>query len=196
MEYHDIFSLEPGELGCMTLAKHGIWAVDDEPFKERIWRIPLPMVEEVRAHMKEMLEVGAIHPSQFWEKTVPACQLLFSHYCVAQKNASVSITTLLTYMIDCVKPSRKCKCSPHLRLKGRGDTIIARPMPFHWNQVTWSWQKLMPTKGGERWKTSGRRKHVKWNARWLKASLHTPWRTRRPDAHKSSNGIDFFSSPP
>ena len=22
-------------------------------------------------------------------------------------------------------------------------------MPFHWNQVTWSWLKLMPTGGGE-----------------------------------------------
>ena len=34
-EYHDIFLLEPGELGCMGLAKHEIRVVDDEPFKER-----------------------------------------------------------------------------------------------------------------------------------------------------------------
>ena len=34
-EYHNIFSLEPGELGCMDLAKHQTWVVDDEPFKER-----------------------------------------------------------------------------------------------------------------------------------------------------------------
>ena len=34
IEYHDIFSLEPGELGCMSLMKHGFWVVDDEPFKE------------------------------------------------------------------------------------------------------------------------------------------------------------------
>ena len=33
-EYHDIFSLEPGELGCSDLAKHEIRVVDDEPFKE------------------------------------------------------------------------------------------------------------------------------------------------------------------
>ena len=32
-EYHDIFSLEPGELGYTNLAKHIIWVVDDEPFK-------------------------------------------------------------------------------------------------------------------------------------------------------------------
>ena len=38
--------------------------IDDNPFKERLWRIPPPMVDEVYAHMKEMLEVGAIHTSQ------------------------------------------------------------------------------------------------------------------------------------
>ena len=71
-----------------------------------------------------------------------------------------------------------------------------RPMPFHWNQVSWSWQKPTPTKGGERWKTGRRRNHMKWNVGLLKASLHTSWRTSRPDAHESFIGIDFFSSPP
>ena len=37
--------------------------MNEEPFKERIQMIPTPMVEEVRAHMKEMLEAGAICPS-------------------------------------------------------------------------------------------------------------------------------------
>ena len=48
----------------MDLAKHEIRVVDDEPFKERFWRIPPPMVDEVHAHVKEMLEVGTIHSSQ------------------------------------------------------------------------------------------------------------------------------------
>ena len=39
-EYHDIFSLEPGELGCTDLAKHKIRVVDDEPFKQQFQRIP------------------------------------------------------------------------------------------------------------------------------------------------------------
>ena len=34
-EYHDIFSLEPGQLGCTDLAKHEIRVVDNEPFNER-----------------------------------------------------------------------------------------------------------------------------------------------------------------
>ena len=64
IKYHNIFSLEPREFGCTSLAKHEIWVVDDEPFKERFQRIQPPMVHEVMAHMKEMLEVGNIHPSQ------------------------------------------------------------------------------------------------------------------------------------
>ena len=64
IEYHDVFLLETGEFRCTSLSKHENCIVDDEPLKERFQRIPPPMVEEVRAHMKEMLEVGAIHPSQ------------------------------------------------------------------------------------------------------------------------------------
>ena len=111
----------------------------------------------------------------------------------AQKNTGMSITLLLTYVSDHMKPSRRCKCSPPLRLKGRGDTMIVKLIPFHWSQVTWSWPKSMATKGGERWETSGRRNHTKWNAKVLGVSLPTPWKTSRLDAHESSTGIDFFS---
>ena len=64
VEYHDIFSLEPGKLGCTNLVKHEIKVTDDEPFKERFQRIPPLMVDEVCDHMKEMLEMGTIQPSQ------------------------------------------------------------------------------------------------------------------------------------
>ena len=37
-------------------------------------------------------------------------------------------------------------------------------MPFHWNQVTWSWLKPMPTGGTGKWRTGGRRNHMKWSA--------------------------------
>ena len=63
-KYHNIFSLEPWELGCTDLAKHKIKVTDNGPFKERFWRIPLSMVEEVHTHMKEILEVGTICPDQ------------------------------------------------------------------------------------------------------------------------------------
>ena len=63
-DYYDIFSLEPGELGCTSLVKHESRVVDDEPFKERFQRISPPMVDKVRAYVKEMLVAGAIHPNQ------------------------------------------------------------------------------------------------------------------------------------
>ena len=63
-EYHDIFSLGPEELGCWDLVKHEIKVVDDEPFKERFQRIPPLKVDEVHAHVKEMLEAGTIYPSE------------------------------------------------------------------------------------------------------------------------------------
>ena len=61
-DYHDSFSLEPGELCCTDLSKHEIRVVDDEPFKKWFQRIPPTMVDEVQAHVKEILEVVAIFP--------------------------------------------------------------------------------------------------------------------------------------
>ena len=63
-KYHDVFSLDPAELGCTHSTKHTIKVTDDTPFKERFRWIPPPMVEEVRDHMREMLESGTIRPSQ------------------------------------------------------------------------------------------------------------------------------------
>ena len=64
LEYHDIFSLEPHEIGCTDVTEHNIELLDHEPFKERFRRIAPPLVEEVRQHIQEMLDGGAIHPSQ------------------------------------------------------------------------------------------------------------------------------------
>ena len=63
-KYHDVFSLDPAELGCTHSTEHTIKVTDDTPFKEWFRQIPPPLVEEVRNHLKEMLEPGAIRPSQ------------------------------------------------------------------------------------------------------------------------------------
>ena len=63
-EYHDIFSLDPAELGCTHSTEHAIKVTDDTPFKEHFRRIPPLLVDEVRDHLREMLESGAIRPSQ------------------------------------------------------------------------------------------------------------------------------------
>ena len=65
MEHHNIFSLEPNEIGCMDTVEHVIELLDTEPFKERFWHIAPPLVEEVREHIQEMLDGGVICPSQF-----------------------------------------------------------------------------------------------------------------------------------
>ena len=63
-KYHDVFSLDPVELGCTHSTEHTIKVTDDTPFKEHFRQIPPPMVEEVRNHLKEMLDSSAIRPSQ------------------------------------------------------------------------------------------------------------------------------------
>ena len=64
MEYHDIFSLDDNELGCGSQVKHNIKVTNDEPFKEWLRHIPLPLLEEVRTHVNDMLQAGAIRPMQ------------------------------------------------------------------------------------------------------------------------------------
>ena len=61
-EYHNVFALEPAELGCTYSTKHTINVTDDTPFKEWFRQIPPSLVEEVWSHL--MLESGAIWPSQ------------------------------------------------------------------------------------------------------------------------------------
>ena len=66
MEFHHIFSLERNEIGCTDATKHVIELLpeQDEPFKERFRRIVPHEVEEVQQHIQEMLDGGAIWPSQ------------------------------------------------------------------------------------------------------------------------------------
>ena len=63
MEHHHIFSLDKNEIGCTDTAKHVIELMDDEPFKERFRRIAPPLLEEVWENLQDMLDGGAIRPS-------------------------------------------------------------------------------------------------------------------------------------
>ena len=66
MEFHHIFCLEKNEMGCTNATEHIIELLpeQDEPFKERFRRIAPHEVEEVHEHIQEMLDGGAICPSQ------------------------------------------------------------------------------------------------------------------------------------
>ena len=64
-EYHDIFSLEKRDMGHTNATKHKIVLKDPDtlPFKEHFHRIPPPQLDEVREHLKLMLDAGVIRPS-------------------------------------------------------------------------------------------------------------------------------------
>ena len=64
LAYHAVFALESNELGCTSAIEHEIHIENDKPFKEQFQCIPLPLLEEVRASLRDMLEAGAIHLSQ------------------------------------------------------------------------------------------------------------------------------------
>ena len=64
-EYHDIFSLEKRDTGHTNATKHKIVLKDPDtpPFKECFCRILPPQLDEVRKHLKLMLDAGVIRPS-------------------------------------------------------------------------------------------------------------------------------------
>ena len=64
-EYHDIFLLEKRDMGHTNATKHKIVFkdLDTPPFKEHFHRILPPQLDEVRKHLKLMLDAGVIRPS-------------------------------------------------------------------------------------------------------------------------------------
>ena len=62
-EYQHLFALNLKELGKTSLVQHEIKLSNNIPFNERYWRIPPHQYEEVRKHLQEMLDIGAIQRS-------------------------------------------------------------------------------------------------------------------------------------
>ena len=62
-EYQHLFALNLKELGRTSLVQHEIKLSNNIPFKERYRRIPPHQYEEVRKHLQEMLDIGAIQRS-------------------------------------------------------------------------------------------------------------------------------------
>ena len=59
----DVFAKTDLDLGKCNIIKHAIKITDPQPFKECYRRIPPHLYEEVKAHVQEMVEVGAIRKS-------------------------------------------------------------------------------------------------------------------------------------
>ena len=64
IKHHEIFTVEDKELGRSNLVKHKIKLDNYVPFKERYRRIPPHQYDEVKQHLTEMLEIGAIRRSE------------------------------------------------------------------------------------------------------------------------------------
>ena len=62
-DFGHIFALNDMDMGKTSVVKHEIKLTDYTPFKERYRRIPPHQFEEVKKHLQEMLEIGAIHKS-------------------------------------------------------------------------------------------------------------------------------------
>ena len=58
-----VFSTGATDLGYTRLVEHEINLTDDKPYREPYRRIPPSMFDEVREHLREMLEIGAIRES-------------------------------------------------------------------------------------------------------------------------------------
>ena len=70
-EYHNIFMLEDGEMGCTEASGHKIKVMDFRPFKERLRNIPSGLPDEVKERLDHILDVGAIKPSKSaWSNAV------------------------------------------------------------------------------------------------------------------------------
>ena len=71
MEYQHLFAMNLSELGKTSLVQHDIKLEDMTPFKEQYHRIPPHQYEEVKKHLQEILDIGAIQRSNsLWASPV------------------------------------------------------------------------------------------------------------------------------
>ena len=62
-QWQSVFSQGPNDIGRTNLVEHEIHLETEQPFKEPYRKIPPALLQEVREHLKEMLEIGAIRES-------------------------------------------------------------------------------------------------------------------------------------
>ena len=75
LKWEHLFAHSDLHLGETALIKHKIKLMDQTPFKEHYQHIPPHMHDDVRAHIQEMLDIGAICKSHsLWASTVVLVQ--------------------------------------------------------------------------------------------------------------------------
>ena len=91
-DYHYLFALEDLELGKTDLVKHIIKLEDPKPFCEWYRCIPPHQYEEVKKHLKEIVEIGAIRKSNSpWASAVVLVQKKTGelHFCIDLRKLNV-----------------------------------------------------------------------------------------------------------
>ena len=70
-EFHDVFVLEDGKMGCTEATEHNMEVTDPCSFKKRPRNKPEGLLQEVKDHLAHMLDMGAIKPSNpAWSNAV------------------------------------------------------------------------------------------------------------------------------
>ena len=64
LKWKSVFSTGPTDIGFTNIVEHEIKLTDETPFKDPYRRIPPSMFNEVREHLKEMLDSGVIRESK------------------------------------------------------------------------------------------------------------------------------------
>jgi hypothetical protein len=52
------------DIGHTVIVQHRIDLIDEKPFKQRYRRIPQAAYDDVRAHLRQLLNAGIIQPSK------------------------------------------------------------------------------------------------------------------------------------
>ena len=63
-KWESVFSKNVFDIGHTKLVEHHIKLSDDQPFKEPHHEIPHGLIEEIREHLQEMMDAGAIRDSE------------------------------------------------------------------------------------------------------------------------------------
>ena len=74
-EYQHLFALDLNELGKTSLVQHDIKLDDVTPFKEQYYRITPHQYEEVKKHIQQILDIGAIQ----WSTSPWASPMVLVH---------------------------------------------------------------------------------------------------------------------
>ena len=109
-DYGAVFTENDMDLGKKSLVKHKINLTDYMPFKERHQRIPPHQYEEVRKHLQQMLDIGAIHHSQSsWASAVVLVRKKDGslRFCIDLRKLNVR-TICDAYGLPCIDETLDC----------------------------------------------------------------------------------------